>query len=166
MTPVESPRVTLSLGSRHVTLEAAELATLVSRAIHESLAAMLFASPAPSGERKGALGDGEGLPGTPNETNGVCSHSFSFREEGGPGEEGTLPVDSPERLADELARVLDDARSLAFFQRVSIEVDRELIREALTRALDVPLRDVRRSRAAIFASLVLPHMRARRAHRI
>jgi hypothetical protein len=39
----------------------------------------------------------------------------------------------------------------------------QVVQDALTRTLDVPRRDIRRSRAALFTSIVLPHLRL--AHR-
>jgi len=55
-----------------------------------------------------------------------------------------------------LARQLDDERSLAFYQCAVREVPEHIIRDALTRSLDVPRRDVRRSRAALFTSIIRP----------
>jgi hypothetical protein len=61
-----------------------------------------------------------------------------------------------------LARQLDDERSLAFYQLVVRKVPEHLIRDALARALDVPRRDIRRSRGALFASIVREHLPNRR----
>ncbi len=57
-----------------------------------------------------------------------------------------------------LAQQLDDERSLAFYQLVVRKIPEHIIRDALTRALDVPRRDVRRSRAALFTSIIRPHL--------
>jgi hypothetical protein len=67
-------------------------------------------------------------------------------------------------FADYLARRLGDEKSLAFYQLVAARVPREVVQDALNRALDVPRKNIRRSRAALFTSIVLPHVRrARRA---
>jgi hypothetical protein len=60
-----------------------------------------------------------------------------------------------------LAEQLDDERSLAFYQHVIRAVPEDLIRDALTRARDVPRRDVRRSRAALFTSIIRQHLPTR-----
>lgn len=67
------------------------------------------------------------------------------------------PVDSDiERLAAHLAAALRDEKSIAFFRIVARAVPREVIRDALVRALDAA--SVRRSRGALFAHLVRPHL--------
>lgn len=85
-----------------------------------------------------------------------------FGEDGGPGEETTDVDRDPERFADYLADLFRDDKSLAFYKLVCRTIPREVVRDALTRALDVPRRDVRRSRAAIFTALILPRLRAAR----
>jgi hypothetical protein len=57
-----------------------------------------------------------------------------------------------------LARQLDDERSLDFYRLVVRKVPEHLIRDALMRALDVPKRDIRRSRGALFASIIREHL--------
>jgi len=61
-----------------------------------------------------------------------------------------------ERVAAHLASALRDEKSIVFFRLVARAVPREVIRDALTRALDA--QSVRRSRGAIFAHLVRPHL--------
>jgi hypothetical protein len=58
-----------------------------------------------------------------------------------------------------LADKLGDTKSMAFFRRVAEVVPAEVIRDALVRALDLRPSDVRRSRAAYFTSLIMPHLR-------
>jgi hypothetical protein len=66
-------------------------------------------------------------------------------------------VDSDaERIAAHLACALRDEKSLDYFRLVARAVPREVIRDALARALDA--RSVRRSRGALFAHLVRPYM--------
>jgi hypothetical protein len=76
----------------------------------------------------------------------------------GDGGSRTAPsVDDSERLADYLATRLGDEKSLAFYGLVARSVPREVIGDALGRALDVPRHNVRRSRAALFTALIRPH---------
>lgn len=67
------------------------------------------------------------------------------------------PVDNnTERVAHHLASALRDQKSLAFYRLVARAVPHEVIRDALTRVLDT--QDIRRSRGALFAHLVRPHL--------
>ena len=66
-----------------------------------------------------------------------------------------------EKMACYLADRLEDGKSLAFYRRVAASLPVEVIREALTRALDLRAANVRRSRAAYFTSLVQPHLQRR-----
>jgi hypothetical protein len=66
-----------------------------------------------------------------------------------------------EKTACYLADRLDDGNSLAFYRLVAEHVPTEVIRDSLTRALDLPAANVRRSRAAYFTSLVRPHLQGR-----
>lgn len=163
MTPIDRPQITVALGNRRLTVDAAEFASRMASAMEHAIVGLLFESERRFGERKGTIGDGERLREILNEANEYCHHPLAFREEGGPGEEGSPHVDNPLHVADYLANRLDDEKSLAFYKLVA-SLPREVIRDALMRALDVPARDIRRSRAAIFASLVRPHLRLRRDH--
>ncbi len=64
-----------------------------------------------------------------------------------------------------LAQKLDDERNLDFYKFVVRRLPEEIIRDALMRALDVPQRNIRRSRGALFASIVAPELKARRRKR-
>lgn len=69
----------------------------------------------------------------------------------------TTPVDNDiERIAAHLASALRDEKSIVFFRLVARAVPREVIRDALMRALDA--QSVHRSRAALFAHIVRPHL--------
>ena len=64
-----------------------------------------------------------------------------------------------------LAQKLNDEKNLAFYKFVVRRLPEEIIRDALMRALDVPQRNIRRSRGALFASIVAPDLNARRQKR-
>lgn len=64
--------------------------------------------------------------------------------------------DEPERVAAHLASALRDDKSIAFFRIVARAVPREVISDALTRALDA--QNIRRSRSALFVHIVRPHL--------
>jgi hypothetical protein len=70
-------------------------------------------------------------------------------------------VDIDAAFASYLADRLDDAKSFAWYRMVVSQVPRSVVEAALVRALDVPARSVRKSRAAIFTSLVRHHVRSR-----
>lgn len=130
------------------------------------LGAILFGSRAADEEKKG-FGDDEmgslGIPGTQNafqefsETRSERSGNGTYSEARASPAHAT-PVDNDiERVAAHLASALRDEKSIAYFRLVARAVPREVIRDALARALDA--RSVRRSRAALFAHLVRPHLR-------
>jgi hypothetical protein len=64
-----------------------------------------------------------------------------------------------ERTASHLADKLGDQKSMAFFRRAAEVLPPEVIRDALVKALDLRPSDVRRSRAAYFTSIIMPHLR-------
>ncbi len=68
-------------------------------------------------------------------------------------------VDNPEQLAAYLATKLKDDKSMAWYRLVAQRVDRNIIQDALMRALDIPARDLRRSRGAVFTAIVRPYLR-------
>ena len=110
------------------------------------------------------------IPGTSG--NGIqkyLSEPFPLkRVRGTRGEEENKALvfdgDNSERLARHIAATLHDEKSIAWYQLVARRVDHEVIREALTRALDVPARDLRRSRGAVFTALVRPHLKQQMIH--
>jgi len=135
---------------------------------------IVLASTPPSNEGRGTTGGRESLPFP---VNADCDHREAFGEGGVRREKGVRgrregrggrgrAVDSSKCFADYLARRLRDEKSTAWYQLVVRVVPREVVQDALARTLDAPRRDIRRSRAALFTSIVLPHVRrARRAPR-
>lgn len=68
-------------------------------------------------------------------------------------------AENHEHLAAYLATKLRDEKSMAWYRLVARRVDRSVIQDALMRALDIPARDLRRSRGAVFTAIVRPHLR-------
>lgn len=155
-------QITLERAGRTCTLTGAEIAELVgSPGLVIRLAAVLYSRSFGAG-REGATGmGGAARQEEPNGPNGkeINSQTRSFRD-GGPKGEGAVRPEV-ERTACYLADRLDDAKSLAFYRLVAARVPAEIIREALTSALDLRPANVRRSRAAYFTSLVRPHPQRR-----
>ncbi len=79
----------------------------------------------------------------------------------GKGSLSHAAVDKP-WMPGMLAAKLNDERNLAFYKFVVRRLPEDVIRDALTRALDTPLRNIRRSRGALFASILSPHLKNRR----
>lgn len=63
-----------------------------------------------------------------------------------------------EGRAQFLADVLADHRSLGWYRQVAEHAPEHIIRDALARARDLPSANVRRSRAALFTSIVRPYV--------
>lgn len=61
-----------------------------------------------------------------------------------------------------IAQKLNDEHNLAFYAFVLRRVPEDVVRDAMVRALDVPARNIRRSRGALFASILAPHLKKRR----
>ena len=81
------------------------------------------------------------------------------------GEEGAGLANHSEALATYLAERLHDWRSLAFYRKVARSLPEEVVRDALSRALDVPRHAIRRSRAAYFTTLIVKSLpKNRRFH--
>lgn len=157
-------QITLSRSGRIYTLTGAELAQLLdSPGIVIRLAAVLYSRTRPATGRKGITGMGEvARQEKTGERNGskTDSEQRSFgwdKESRGEGVSARGPA--AERTASYLADKLGDTKSMAFFCRVAEVVPAEVIRDALVRALDLRPSDVRRSRAAYFTSLIMPHLR-------
>jgi hypothetical protein len=150
--------IVLSRAGRTCTITGAELAKLVdSPGMVIRLAAVLYSRSRPITRNGAAL-----RPGEPSEQNSTESlpgqRSFDW-EGGSEGETGAAPKQAAERTASYLADKLGDTKSLAFFRRASEVLPPEVIRDALVRALDLRPSDVRRSRAAYFTSIIMPHLR-------
>lgn len=167
--------VTLTLGTMRRVIASRDLARALDlpRLPAQLLAVLFSLDPeavvhSSSTREKGVGGrERSPLPGTDGFQDSLSGPFVPGGEAGGLGDEGegrgrTGAVDnSTERLADYLASALRDEKSTTWFLLVAKIVPREVIRDALTRALDVPSRDVRRSRAAIFTALVRPYVTRR-----
>ena len=156
-------QITLARAGRMATFTGAELAVLVgSPGIVLRLAAALYSRGTTIAEGKGVTVLGEAIrQEETNERNGmdINSESRSFRDRGSKGKGNFQP--EVERMACYLTDRLDDPKSLAFYRRVVASLPAEIVRDALTRALDLQPAKVRRSRAAYFTSLVQPHLQRR-----
>jgi hypothetical protein len=165
--------IIVECGSHRTELSFGDVVSLLGRVACAKLVQVVLASRrAQAVHRAHGKKGGRGIEGQDlsPETNAVQKsiheNAFAFGEEseGGVGEAGEggraagSPEDKPERIADYLATRLGDEKSLAFYELVAREVPREVIRDALTRALDVPPSKLRRSRAALFTSIVRPHL--------
>jgi hypothetical protein len=121
------------------------------------LAAVLYSRSRPISGKGNASRQGE-----PNEQSATESlpSQRSFDWEGrAKGKGGAARKQAAERTASYLADKLGDSKSLAFFRRAADVLPPEVIRDALVRALDLRSSDVRRSRAAYFTSIIMPHLR-------
>lgn len=160
--------ITISLGERRRAITPSKLAeALHLSAIRPALLRLLFgAEPIPellsSSKPQGGEGVwGRGGTSQPNERNdNVDKNTFPFVHE---ESQGASREPDTEALASQLADQLDDPRSIAFYRLVARHVPRRVIEDALVAARDVPRASVRRSRAAIFTSLVKPHLDAARS---
>lgn len=145
-------KVSVALGKRRIDLDARELARRTGDpSLPGALAAMLIHPQSVHEEG----GEGVGVASPPTETVTVLDQPFQNQtvrgREGGPGETQGREL---ELRAMALADALCDPSSLAFFRRVVETVSPELIREALVAALDVPRRELRRSRGAYFTAVL------------
>jgi hypothetical protein len=127
------------------------------------LAAVLYSRTRPVNGKESASAKGEvdrqGKGCERNRTENILGQR-SFGWDVGPGGDGVLDrAQALERTASYLADKLGDAKSMAFFRRVAEVLAPEVIRDALVRALDLRPSDVRRSRAAYFTSIIMPHLR-------
>ena len=157
-------QITLSRSGRIYTLTGAELAQLLdSPGIVIRLAAVLYSRTRPVTGREGITGMGEAArQEETGERKGRKTdseqRSFGWDEESR-GEGVSARGPAAEQTASYLADKLGDTKSMAFFRRVAEVVPPEVIRDALVTALDLRPSDVRRSRAAYFTSLIMPHLR-------
>ena len=155
-------RITLSLGSRTRDVAIAEMAEAFrSPDPCPSLVRLLLAGH-PQAMNKGRETTERGvlsLPVTVNDDQDLLPNSFSTVTVGNRresrGREGGEPVDDSEALAAFLAERLRDWRSLGFYRKVARMLPESVVRDALTRALDVPAHAIRRSRGAYFTTLIV-----------
>jgi hypothetical protein len=157
-------QITLSRSGRRCALTGAELAQLLgSPVIVIRLAAVLYSRSRPATGREEVAGKGEAVErvetSTPNGNgNAFGQCSFGWDEDSKVGGLSTRGH-AAERTASYLADKLGDRKSMAFFRRVAEVLPPEVICDALVRALDLRPSDVRRSRAAYFTSIIMPHLR-------
>ena len=154
--PVGDLEITLSRFGRSCSLTGSELARLLdSPGTVIRLAAIMYARSRPSVWREGTTGATQ--QEETNEPNGTRTDSKqrSFWDERNRGEGISACRQGVEQTASYLADKLGDAKSVAFFRRVAEVLPAEVIRDAL----DLRPSDIRRSRAAYFTSLVMPHLR-------
>lgn len=151
-------QITLARSGRTCTLTGAELAKLVdSPGMVIRLAAVLYSRSRPIAGKEEPVRHEE-----TNERNGTENilGQRSFGWDAGSGGDGvSARAQAAERTASYLAQKLGDTKSMAFFRRVAKVLAPEVIRDALVRALDLRPSDVRRSRAAYFTSIIMPHLR-------
>lgn len=166
--------VELRLGSVRKASTVADLAVLLGEPeLPARLLRVLFNASCPSSPRPspqlipGEVGGRgvERLPGFLGTQTEEKDPSVGVRGgEGCRGEAGPRwgqPVDDADRTARYLADRLDDPKSLRWYRLVCSALDATTVRDALVRALEVPRAEVRRSRAALFTSLVRPLVAAR-----
>jgi hypothetical protein len=148
-------QITLARSGRTCTLTGAELAKLVdSPGMVIRLAAVLYSRSRPIAGKGDAFRQGE-----PNGTEDLPGQRAFDWEGRSNGEGGSARKQAAERTASYLADKLGDRKSMAFFRRVAEVLAPEVIRDALVRALDLRPSEVRRSRAAYFTSIIMPHLR-------
>jgi hypothetical protein len=156
--------ITLSRAGRTCALTGAELAHLLdSPGVVIRLAAVLYSRTRPVAGKEEATGKkGTVRQSETNERNGMENilgqRSFAW-DERARGEEVSARGQAAERTASYLADKLGDPKSIAFFRRAAEALPPEVIRDALVKALDLRPGDIRRSRAAYFTSLIMPHLR-------
>jgi hypothetical protein len=150
-------QITLARSGRTCTLTGAELAKLVdSPGMVIRLAAVLYSRSRPI-EGKEDVVRQEEIDERNVKENILGQRLFGWDESR--GEALSTRSQAAERTASYLADKLGDAKSMAFFRRVAEVLAPEVIRDALVRALDLRPSDVRRSRAAYFTSIIMPHLR-------
>jgi hypothetical protein len=168
--------VTLSWNGREVTLLGRELQPRLRRELVRLLVDRVgdIHTPADVGGGRGRengsdneiyrSGGRERDPGRDYETSFSSSLPGSEDEES--RGEGVRAVDSlVDALALLLARTFTDLKSLAWYRLVAAHVSLSTIRDALSRALELEPREVRRSRAAYFTAIVRPHLAKSRTNR-
>lgn len=171
MTQFADLRITLELDAATRTVTVAELAQALSnRPLDQALYGLVHSEilPQPIPRRRGTIGGGGSrTPG--NERERFSENRFrSFGQEESNSsvrEGGEAPAvdNSPDRLAAFLADRFDDWKSFGFFLQVSRALPEPTVRDLLARALDVPARNIRRSRAALFTALARKAMAERQA---
>jgi hypothetical protein len=151
-------QITLARSGRICTVTGAELAKLVdSPGMVVRLAAVLYSRSRPVAEKAGTTGKEEAV--RQNGAEDVFGQRSFGWDEKSLGDRVSVRAQAAERTASYLADKLGDPKSIAFFRRAAEVLPPEVIRDALVKALDLRPSNVRRSRAAYFTSLVMPHLR-------
>jgi hypothetical protein len=150
--------ITLSRAGRTCSLTGAELAKLVDSPVMViRLAAVLYSRTCPITGNGEVASHKEG-----DERNGTANilgqRSFCWGEKTR-GDGVSIRAQTAEQTASYLADKLGDGKSIAFFRRAAEVLPPEVIRDALVKALDLRPSSVRRSRAAYFTSIIMPHLR-------
>ncbi len=125
-------------------------------------------------KQRGTLGGSKQLSLFPEENAINAYRQKAFREDWVKGDArgkrerrepaGSAAVDKS-WMPNMLAEKLRDEQNLAFYKFVVRRLPEEIVRDALMRALDVPQRNIRRSRGALFASILAPYLKTRRRPR-
>ena len=156
--------ITLARAGRKCALTGAELARLLdSPAIVIRLAAVLYSRSRLGTGREVATENaatvGQQETNEANEKESIRGQRSFAWDERSKGEGLSTCARAAEQTANYLADKLGDPKSRAFFRRVAEVLPPEVIRDALVHALDLRPADVRRSRAAYFTSIIMPHLR-------
>ncbi len=108
---------------------------------------------------RGGRGSRENLPGLPVTLNAFKNKSGALRSGVKEGVQGKPSGgDDVDNFASYLADALDDRKSFAWYCKVVAHLPREVVLDAFQRARDTRRQDIRRSRAALFTSIVRPLM--------
>jgi len=151
-------QITLARAGRICTITGAELAKLVdSPGMVIRLAAVLYSLTRPFAVHEEVARAEE--TDEPNGRGSVRGQGSFVWDRGSRGEGISTRRQAAERTANYLAEKLGDPKSIAFFRRAAEVLPPEVIRDALVKALDLRPSAVRRSRAAYFTSIIMPHLR-------
>jgi hypothetical protein len=147
-----SLRVALTHGGKRMELDAAELEQLLELPGLARRLPALFV--------QGGRGSTENLPSLPVTLNASqeSSGTQGGSSRGVGGASCDEPVDDVDNFAGYLADAFDDAKSLAWYRKVVRTLPRPVVQDALVRTREARRSDIRRSRAALFTSIVRPLM--------
>ncbi len=152
MTIPSDLHVVVTLGSRRLELSGADFNRQGFRVVGGFLQALV-------GGERGTIGrEGLSLSPNANASEKRVYHKRSGVKEGVQGEPsgGSDAVDV-DNFASYLAHALDDEKSMPFIRRVVVALPREVVLDAFHRARDATA--IRRSRAALFTSILRPHLK-------
>ena len=153
-------QVALVHAGRRVDLDARELeARLAAPGLAGSLLQVFVRS-------LGDTGGSKNLPSSPVTLNAYSKHSgYSEGSTGIAGNQRAEPTTTAvDNLASHLADALADPKSVNWYRKVAREVPHHIILAALGRARDLRRADVRRSRAALFTSLIRSYLKSHESY--